>query len=46
MQVCLSNRLSQLSKVKITGKTNTLEGMLSVITGVTCEIQADPEKSL
>lgn len=44
--VCLSIRLSQLSKVKSNGKTNKLEGMLSVITEVTCEMQAFPGNSL
>lgn len=41
-----SIRLNQLSKIKINGKSNTLEGMFSVITEVTCEMQVVPGKSL
>lgn len=42
--ICLSIRLNQLSKIKINGESNTLEGIFSVITEVTCEMQAVPGK--
>lgn len=44
--VCLSIRLNQLGKIKINGESNMLEGMFSVITEVTCEMQEVPGKSL